>query len=80
MERKEIRGQIAWLSFMAQATGDQELARLLAQVHNAILSDQVDRVYDGIRAVCDTRHGIDRGTATDEQSHAPEVLVERALG
>ena len=78
MDRKEMRRVIACLTCTAEQQGDTELARLLAQVHTALLTDQV-----GLLAACfGARRAMappHRGTR-EQHAYEPMVLLERVVG
>ena len=80
MERKEIRGMLAYLSFAAEDQGDHDLAMLLAQVHCAILDDQVELLSEYMRDFAATdSYPTCRGVRTYEVN-TPAVLLEQSQG
>ena len=80
MERYEIRGALACLSCATVANADDQLAKILAVVHTAMLQDTVRQVYEQLCACGYIGSHENRNGATTRRRHEWLRLVERELG
>ncbi len=78
MEPKEIRSALADLSFAAEACGDDDLAMLLAQVHAAVLHDQVPSLCAQLTTPPAREHHREP-VVTRQRPPRHAVLLEREL-
>ncbi len=80
MERKEIRGTLACLSFAAEHSGDHDLAMVLARVHIAVLDDQIHLLNEYMRGFGDAEAYDRCRSARTDRANTTTLLRERERG